>query len=145
MRLRVEVIEALRHLDARRPDRCVEHDRAVADPDRVDRDRRGGTGAISFPLLLLDKAAERPGVPFAAQMDHRLVESNAVDRQPTGDQLKHVVIDADVLHGDDRAAVQRHRDVLELETEEQVATQPLDERAIQVLVACATMYPGASA
>src|SRR5262249_58033114 len=121
--------------DAAGTDLRIDGDLAVGNLDRVDRDRPAGTAAIGFALLLLHEPAQLPGIAVAAQIDHRLVEPDLVDRQAAGDQLEQVVFQAEILHRDDLASIHRNADVLEFDAEEQVAAQAFDrQRAVQVLV-----------
>src|SRR5204863_8024484 len=91
--------------------------------------------AFHFPLLLFYETAERPSVDLTPEVDDRLVNTYAVDRQTPGDQIERVVIEADVLDRDNRLPVHRDADVLHLDPEEQVAFELFDgQRAVQVLV-----------
>ena len=131
--LGVQVIEALRQLDARSTDRRLDHHGAVGDADGVDRDRLVRTGAIGLGDLFLHQPAQRPGVALTPEVHHRLVEADAVDRQAFGQQLEHVVVEPEILDRHHLAAIHRHADVLHLDAEEQVAAEPLDgQRAVQV-------------
>jgi hypothetical protein len=132
------VIETLGHLNARRPDRRLDDHRSVGDADGVDGNRIRGPPAIGFSLLFLHEAAERPGIAVATQIDHRLIETNRIDRQPLREQLEHAVIEPEVLDRHDLAAVHRHTDVFHLDAEEQIAAQPFDrQRAVQIQVGLA--------
>ena len=58
-----------------------------------------------------------------------------VERHPARDQLEDVVIETEILDGDDLVTVHRDADVLHLDAEKQVAAEPSDRQlAVQVLV-----------
>src|SRR5262249_16902550 len=124
--LRVQTIDSLRQTDARSAHRVFQYDRAIGDANLPNRDRPYWTLPLRFLPFLLDETAERPAGTFAAKVDDRLIHPEAIDGQTFGDQLEGVVIKADVLDGNDLAAVDRQGDVLEFHAEEQIATQPSD-------------------
>jgi len=99
----------------------------VADSNVVVGNRRRGPSRLGLPHLLLDQAAERPGIPVTPQIEHGPVDANRSIDSPFATRSK-TFVSRRYLHGNDLAAVLDTPMSSSLDAEEQIAAQALNRQ-----------------
>src|SRR5205814_10488530 len=99
--LRIDAIDMLRNPHTSLIDHIGNEDRAIADADRVNPNRRHWTTAIRLTLLLLDQLRDGPRLTVLFEVDNWFVHSEFVDRGILRDELQQFVAEADVVNRND--------------------------------------------